>query len=248
MKFSIITPTYKRPKELIRAVQSVLDQNYLDFEMIIVNDSPDFDYSEFENGEGIKDNRIRYFKNEKNTGVNFSRNFALESISKTSDYVVFLDDDDFLAKDSLRKVNDILTFSKNKKIPIAWLVTNFCIEEISQTKVRKIKKKYNYFWDILLFKNIKGDATHTISRKLAISSRFSTKIKNGEEWFYFIKLPATVIYKDINTKDSNGYLPQGLTDILKDKYKGNTKLLWKEKITLKIFLYLLLRQTKCLLS
>ena len=40
MKFSIITPTHQRPKELERAINSVLGQDYNNFEFIIVNDSP----------------------------------------------------------------------------------------------------------------------------------------------------------------------------------------------------------------
>ena len=40
MKFSIITPTYKRADKLSRAVNSLRNQTYTDWEMIIVNDSP----------------------------------------------------------------------------------------------------------------------------------------------------------------------------------------------------------------
>ena len=49
MKFTIITPTYNRPDELARAVESVLGQTYQDFQMVIINDSPDYDYTSFEN-------------------------------------------------------------------------------------------------------------------------------------------------------------------------------------------------------
>lgn len=241
MKFSIITPTYKRPKELIRAVQSVLDQNYPDFEMIIVNDSPDFDYSEFENKELIKDSRVKYFKNKENKGVNFSRNFALEKIDIDSDYILYLDDDDWLAEKSLTQIKKILEEEK-----VDWLITNRSIKNKSIVRIKKIKKNYNYFFDILIFKNIKGDTTHAIKTSLALKQKFSNVVKNGEEWIYFLKIKTPVKYVDINTTETNGYLEVGLTNLLKDKYNENTRLLWREVTNIKILAIMIYRSIKAL--
>ena len=88
MKFSIITPTYKRASLLERAVQSVVRQTYANWEMIISNDSPDDpSYKTFLSSE--RDSRIRYYVNDMNRGVNYSRNFALDNVAKDSDWVVF---------------------------------------------------------------------------------------------------------------------------------------------------------------
>ena len=107
MKFSIITPTYNRPEKLIRAVKSILDQDYENWEMIIVNDSPLFGYSIFnkflEDNKEKVNNRIKYFINNENKGVNYSRNFALDNISNNSNYFTFLDDDDYFNKETLKK-------------------------------------------------------------------------------------------------------------------------------------------------
>ena len=112
MKYSIVTPTYNRPDKLIRCMESALSQNKInnikenfDFELIVVNDSPVYDYSIFDNYlDKLKSEdfenfcKIKYFVNEKNMGVNYSRNYALDYVSKDtlSDYVIFLDDDDWL--------------------------------------------------------------------------------------------------------------------------------------------------------
>ena len=96
MRFSIITPTYKRSDKLIRAVKSVQAQTYKDWEMVVVNDSPnDETYIPF--ASSINDPRIHYHVNKTNSGVNFTRNFALDRVSADSKWVVFLDDDDYLA-------------------------------------------------------------------------------------------------------------------------------------------------------
>ncbi len=254
MKFSIITPTYKRPNELMRAIKSVLEQDYINWEMIIINDSPDFNYSSIENSNILKDERIKYFKNKENMGVNYSRNFALENISPDSDYIIFLDDDDYLNKDAIEKINLEL-----KKENINWLTTNRVkenLETITNIKPKyKNKKDFSYFCDYLIFKNISGDATHIIKKDIATKYKFSEKIKNGEEWFFFIQIPFYIIYRNINSTISGGYLEGGLTDELKNKYKKNTKILWKEILNNKKYLFnfkiltiILLRKIKSLIE
>lgn len=237
MKFTIITPTYNRPDELAHAVESVLNQTHKDFQVIIVNDSPDCDYTNFEN-KYSSNAKIIYIKNKENFGVNFSRNIALEKTKDLdSDYVIFLDDDDWLYPDALEKINKILEKDKHE-----WLITNRTLSDKNLVKVKQENiTKYNYFLDALIFKKITGDMTHAIKSSIATQFCFSTKVKQGEEWFYFIQIPYTLNYKNINTTDSEGYAIDGLTDQLKTKYKENTKSLWKEKLTFRMFLYLILR-------
>ena len=181
MKYSIIIPTYRRPDKLIRAINSVLNQGYQDFEIICVNDSPDFDYSTFDDffvNLKQKDN-IKYILNEKNMGVNFSRNLALSKVSDDSDYIVFLDDDDWFNENALLDVDKYLSENRGVK----WLVTNRCLVGEKLTKNIKNKNRLSYIFDYLIFKKIKGDATHVIKADIAKKIKFSEKIKNGEEWF-----------------------------------------------------------------
>lgn len=240
MKFTIITPTYERPEMLERAVESVLNQTHQNFDIIIINDSPEFDYTEFEN-KYKNNNKIIYIKNEKNSGVNFSRNIALEKTKDLhSDYTIFLDDDDWLYSDALENINRVL-----EKESYDWLATNRSVNDKSLvTRKNTPKQKYDYFFDVLMFKNIKGDMTHAIKSQLATQFRFSTKVKQGEEWLYFVQFPFNFTYRNINTTASEGYAVNGLTDILKTKQKSNTKSLWKESLNLKSFIYLTLRTLK----
>jgi len=239
MKYSIITPTYKRPELLKRCVDSLFLQEHNDWEMIIVNDSPDFDYDNIEKYlSGLSEQRIRYFKNTENMGVNFSRNYALKNISVRSDYIIFLDDDDFFFNDSLVNIENILKENKYD-----WLVTNRAFENRRLVKIRNdTRESYEYFWDMLIFKNFSGDVTHTINSKIARKYKFEESVKNGEEWTYFIQLPSNITYKNINTTDTDGYLEGGLTDKLKNKYKENTEILWSNIKNIKMFIILILRQ------
>lgn len=249
MKFSIITPTYNRPDKLIRAVKSILEQDYTDWEMIIVNDSPNFDYYVFnkfleDNKEKIN-SKIKYFINKKNMGVNFSRNFALENISPDSDYLCFLDDDDYFNKEALKK-----TFQKlNSLNNVDWLVENRFDKNknISLTKNNTKKNKINYLWDYLITKKFSGDATHFISTKYK-DKKFSKEIKNAEEWFFFTQLSKNFDYYDFNATYTEGYEELGLNSGQKNKKLKlkNTFIILKESIKTKmlspkLLLYFILR-------
>ena len=98
-KVSIIVPVYNRGKALRRCVHSILNQDYRDIEVILVDDgSKDSSFkiiSEF----ARKDDRVIAIHKE-NGGVSSTRNKALSVAS--GDYVQFLDADDWLPFDSTK--------------------------------------------------------------------------------------------------------------------------------------------------
>ena len=66
IKFIILTATYKRSNLLQRTIESVLKQTYKNWEMYIVNDSPDDNgYDNAEINNILKNTQIHYSKNEK---------------------------------------------------------------------------------------------------------------------------------------------------------------------------------------
>jgi glycosyltransferase involved in cell wall biosynthesis len=250
MKFSIITPSFQRPELLLRAAQSVLSSSYKDFEIVIINDSPKFDYSFFENFlQNLKEKdletfeKIKYIKNQKNEGVNFSRNLALENLNTNSDYILFLDDDDFLTENALQELFLIL-----KEKNFDWLATDRGTLDKNLVKQKVIKDYYNYFSEVLILKFITGDMTHCIKTKIVKNINFCKVVKQGEEWYFFSQIKSKMYYQNLITTKSNGYLDSGLTKKLKDKYKENTKLLWQEKQTFKTFIYLTIRQIRIILQ
>lgn len=205
MKFSIIVPTHKRVDSLIRAVNSVLSQTYTDWELIIVNDSP-FDTSYETFTSSINDSRIRYHLNDTNRGVNFSRNSALDMLSADSKWVIFLDDDDYFAPDTLQVFHDLILLHNNQK----WFVSNRSRKNgTSMTLFPADDTYYTYAWNYLILKRCKGDATHCIESKLITQKkiRFSKHVKQGEEWFFFYQLGlySNMFYTNHNSTISDGY-------------------------------------------
>ena len=73
---SIIMPSYNTAPFIAESIQSVLAQEYRDWELIIVDDCSDDETDEVVKPY-LNDTRIKYFKNEKNSGTAVSRNWAL---------------------------------------------------------------------------------------------------------------------------------------------------------------------------
>jgi len=96
---SVIIPTYRRAHLINRAIQSVLNQTYRDFKIMVVIDGPDNDTIKVL--KSIADDRIRYIIHEKNMGISAARNTGIQSTD--SKYVAFLDDDDEWAPQKLYK-------------------------------------------------------------------------------------------------------------------------------------------------
>ena len=104
-KATIVIPTYKRADRIARAVESALAQTYKNLEVIVVDDNgKDSQCAHDTKGilqSCIDDGRIIYIQNDFNRGGSFSRNQGL-SIS-TGDYITFLDDDDEIDKEKVKK-------------------------------------------------------------------------------------------------------------------------------------------------
>lgn len=101
---SVVMTVYNCDKYLSQAVDSILQQTWSDFELIIVDDgSTD---NSLKILEAYDDSRIRIIVSEKNYGVAHARNIGLEYC--TSEYVAFMDSDDISHPDRLRMQYEFL--------------------------------------------------------------------------------------------------------------------------------------------
>lgn len=235
--FTIITPTYKRAEALKKAVSSVQTQTFDNWNMIVVNDSPDdTSYTEVE-AHMKEELRIVYLKNAVNSGVNFTRNQALQYAAEhfPETWIVFLDDDDYLADNCLMRQSELIS----RHPEYSWFVTN----RVGSTQIPQDFSAHTYTWEWLISKKLKGDATHCILFKNIKDIRFSTKVRQGEEWIYFYQISQRLQYKgknflyhDFSATYSEGYTAEGLNfrPRSKDDKRNDLKLLIQEGKELKI--------------
>jgi glycosyltransferase involved in cell wall biosynthesis len=89
---SVVLRTYERPTLLRRAIESVLDQTYERFELLVLDDHSEDETPRVVREYAEADDRIRYVRNEENLGHVTTLNKGVRLASGT--YVAFLDDDD----------------------------------------------------------------------------------------------------------------------------------------------------------
>ena len=113
--FSVILPTYNRSALLKRAIKSVIEQEFEDWELIIVDDGSTDDTGKIV--ETFHDSRINYVYQE-NGMVAKARNNGI--IKSRGEYICFLDDDDEYLKSHLKILN---TNIKENSNPISLFFT-----------------------------------------------------------------------------------------------------------------------------
>lgn len=143
---SIVMPSYNTAPYIKETIQSVLNQTYTNWELIIVDDCSTDNTDEVLSE--IHDERIKYFKNEKNSGAAVSRNKALREAK--GQWIAYLDSDDLWMPEKLEKQINFM-----KKNDYTFSYTNY--EEIdvegnkTGAKVTGPKKitrtgMFNYCW------------------------------------------------------------------------------------------------------
>ncbi len=106
IKFSITIPTYKN-RYLKETIDSVLDQSYTNFEIIIVNDASPYDIDSIV--LLYTDSRIHYFKNAQNCGArNVVDNWNICLGHATGDYLICMGDDDKLLPHCLENFTNLI--------------------------------------------------------------------------------------------------------------------------------------------
>lgn len=92
-KISIIVPVYNSEKHLCKMIESIIEQEYSHWELILVDDGSTDRSGDVCDEYAQKDTRIKVY-HQKNGGVSVARNKALDKIS--GDYVTFIDSDDWV--------------------------------------------------------------------------------------------------------------------------------------------------------
>ncbi len=135
---SIITPTYNCAKFIGATIESVLNQTYQNFEMIIVDDASKDNTEKVV--KSFKDKRIKYIRLSKNSGPAVARNRAMEEAR--GKYMAFLDSDDLWKREKLEKQ---INFIKKNKYKIICSDYEQIDEEGNKlNKIIPCKKKVNY--------------------------------------------------------------------------------------------------------
>ena len=181
-KVSVIIPTYNRENYISETIESVLNQTFQDFEIIVIDDgSTDKTKTKLEKFKS----KIKLIE-QKNSERAVSRNNGVKNSS--GEYIAFLDSDDLWASDKLEKQVEILD---NKKNMILTYCQSFRINEKSKkikTAKRQLQGHNGPIFDKLLLRNFIVSATPLIRREnFDKTNGFESKYIPYEDWEFWLR-------------------------------------------------------------
>lgn len=211
---SIVMPSYNSEKYIKDSIQSVLDQTYINWELLIVDDCSSDKTVDII--KSFKDERIKFFQNDKNSGAAVSRNKALREAK--GKWIAFLDSDDMWLPTKLEEQlefmisnnysfsytdyrvyndgvlsNKIITAPKKvtfRKIKhycyVATLTVVYNHERVGLIQISNIKKNNDYAMWLKALKKVDG---YRLCNSLSIYNKHPDSISSGNKiklikWHY----------------------------------------------------------------
>jgi len=178
--FSIICPCYNQGHFLREAVQSVLNQDFLDWELIIIDDGSTDSTFEVANLYAQSDSRIKLIRQE-NRGLSAARNAGLELAS--GEWVHLLDADDIVLNNSYKVVQkavqnsqaDVLVGGYSYFDKTGYIHTHFFVDEFLDTQR-------------ILRANIAPPVAFFFRKELIANiGNFDPALKSCEDWDFWIR-------------------------------------------------------------
>lgn len=182
---SVIIPAYNAVNTILETIDSVQQQTYSDFELIVINDgSTDGLLDQLST---VKEPRLQVFSYE-NGGLPVARNRGIARAS--GEFVAFLDADDLWTPDKLEL--QLTALQAQPKAGVAYSWTYFMDEQGHSFHVdQPIILEGNVYADLLVW-NFLSHGSNPLIRRAAIDSvgEFNSAFRSAEDWDYWLRLAA----------------------------------------------------------
>ena len=179
--FSIIIPTYNRAAFITKAIKSVLEQTYNDWELIIIDDGSTDNTKDVI--KQFEDVRINYFF-QKNQERSSARNNGIKK--SKGKYICFLDSDDYYLNNRLQ-----LLYNEINKLdhPTALLYTEISFESQNQIlpKTELSNKNFKNHFDFIIQATI-GVPQTCISKEILLKHNFNIQFNLGEDLELWLRI------------------------------------------------------------
>ena len=110
-RFSIIMPIYNVESDIKQCLDSIINQQFKDFEILCIDDCGTDKSMDIVREYAQNDSRFKIFTHEKNQGVSAARNTALKNVS--GEYILFIDPDDWIELGTFEAIDNAITKSNN---------------------------------------------------------------------------------------------------------------------------------------
>ena len=177
---SIILPYYKKKDFIKETINSILNQSYKDFEVIIIYDDDSLEDLDYIKSLISTDSRLKLIINKQNIGAGLSRNIGINN--SVGSYLAFIDSDDLWTKDKL--IKQIEFMEKN----------NYLISHTSYEIINTSGKKLSYrkaenlnFKKLLKSCNI-GLSSVVLKKELLKDNLRFVNLKTKEDFVLWLKI------------------------------------------------------------
>jgi len=250
-KVSVIIPTYNRVNYICEAIDSVLNQSFKDYEIIVIDDGS------LDNTKKVLakyDGKIRYFY-QKNEGISSARNKGIKEAK--GEYIAFLDSDDFWMKEKLEIQADILDrssdialtycyakridtnnreldikpsipaikaadFLRDARIPMTVMFRKNCLSDVGLFDERIKVGEDTDMWLRFSIKN----KINFLEKRLAVIRTHDSNISDNYEEMYLGKIK--IIQKLLSNEIQNDFSRNELRDLLAKSYYNLSRVYYRE--------------------
>lgn len=180
---SVIIPAYNAERTILETIQSVQEQTYADFELLVINDgSTDRTLSIVQT---LADSRIKLFTL-KNSGVCSARNFGITHAQ--GNFISFLDADDLWTPDKLELQLNALKKDPEADVVYSW--TYFFYEQAGEKIPGHPTFFQGYIYPDLLKENFISSGSNILIRKEAVNriQGFDSTFPHCADWDFYLRL------------------------------------------------------------
>ena len=184
---SVIIPAYNAERTIKQTIESVQQQTFQDFELIVINDGSKDRTVELV--QSIKDERLKIFSFE-NGGLPVARNRGISHA--TGEFIAFLDADDLWTPDKLEL--QLTALKQHPEAGVAYSWTSFMdVNDQGEAVSFLPSPKYSFegnVYEKLLVSDFIHSGSNTLIRRQAIASagEFDPTLKSCEDWDYWLRL------------------------------------------------------------
>lgn len=202
VKVSVIIPVYNAEKTLVRCIDSVLSQDYDNFELLLIDDGSTDSSLAICNNYAQSYNKVRVFS-KSNGGVSSARNLGIDNAN--GEWITFIDSDDFVESgyfDGIDSVAEDVVFHSYKKIS-----NEICVQQLNVqsafSKLSFMEVVRKYYSDIIF----RGPCMKFFKLSLIDNIRFPECMKVGEDT-YFVFSYLAKCNNDFKTLPKSCYMIQ----------------------------------------
>src|SRR4030066_2069221 len=146
---SVIIPTYNRARFIERAIRSVLNQTYQNFEIIVVDDASTDDTEERVRRLLPNGRRLKYVRHDINRGAGAARDTGIKNAA--GEYIALLDSDDEWLPEKLEKQLQVFKESRDEKLGLVYC--GVVLIKDNQKVGERLSKEKGYVFEKLLERN-----------------------------------------------------------------------------------------------